>query len=96
VIGVEFIGRSMLKHQKLLIIDKQSPTYSNKKIEDCSFVITQRALLEIMKVHDLVFVLPKRPQDEDQDTDIISTSSYSDCLITQNSCDLGRFATVCN
>ena len=47
-------------------------------------------------IAELVFIFPKWPKDEDQNTDIISTSSDSDCLITQDSRDLGRFAPVCD
>mmetsp|Transcript_4228 Transcript_4228/g.6521 ORF Transcript_4228/g.6521 Transcript_4228/m.6521 type:complete len:84 (-) Transcript_4228:2137-2388(-) len=43
---------------------------------------------------DLVFVFPERPKNKNQNTDVISTSSDSDCLVTQNSCNLGRLAPV--
>lgn len=39
---------------------------------------------------------PKRSKNNDQDADIVTTSPYSDRLVTQDSCDFSRLASVGN
>ena len=48
------------------------------------------------ELQGLVFIFPERPKNKNQNTDVIPTSSHSNCLVAQNSCNLGRFAPVGN
>jgi hypothetical protein len=59
-------------------------------------IISSKVLSQTTFFFMLTCIFPERPKYNNENTDVITTSSHSNCLVAEDSCYFCRFSSVSN